>query len=196
MEEEDYVPTTPQERILAAALTLIEREDPRRLTSRAIAAAAGVNVAAINYYYRTKEALIEAALSSSWDHAVGHIRSFLEAEPWDPRAALRALGEFLLEGGCRHPVVARTMLFDGKANPRRKIGVAVADMTAQFADRLARSCPRVDAGRVRSRLGALVAALVLPALVPDSQPWLATEAERAAYLGSLVDDLLTVLRVT
>ncbi|HTP59791.1 MAG TPA: TetR family transcriptional regulator, partial [Spirochaetia bacterium] len=77
---DDYQPKAPRERILAATLDLIEKQGPRQATTRSIAAAAGVNVAAINYYYRSKEALLEAALASSWEHALAHLREFLGRE--------------------------------------------------------------------------------------------------------------------
>ena len=42
-----------RERILGAAVAVIEREGAERTTVRTIAAEAGVNVAAISYHYRS-----------------------------------------------------------------------------------------------------------------------------------------------
>lgn len=89
--EQDYVPETLRDRILAAALDTIEREGPAEATTRARYAAAEVYVAAINYCFRTKEALLDADFSASWEHAPVHIRDFLSGDPWDARSGLRSL---------------------------------------------------------------------------------------------------------
>jgi AcrR family transcriptional regulator len=48
-----------EDRILEAAVACIEEYGVHRLTVRRIAAKAGVNTAAINYYFRTKEQLMD-----------------------------------------------------------------------------------------------------------------------------------------
>lgn len=53
---------TTRERILYAALELIGKEGVQRVTIRKIAAAAGVNVAAVNYYFGSKDNVINEAL--------------------------------------------------------------------------------------------------------------------------------------
>jgi AcrR family transcriptional regulator len=49
----------PRERILAAAERLFARKGVEKTSTREITAEAGVNVASINYYFRTKNALAE-----------------------------------------------------------------------------------------------------------------------------------------
>ncbi len=191
MQENDFVPSTPQERLLAAVLEILEEENPGKMTTRAIAAEAGVNSAAINYYYRSKESLIDAALSSSWNHTLAHIHGYLDSEPWDPRRVFHDVGVFLLEGGFSHPVVTRTMFFDGKGNPRIQTGDSVAELTRELADRLSEFFPRSDPAVILRRIGAFVSSLVFPALIPTSQPWLKTREDRAVYLESLIDTLMS-----
>lgn len=52
----------PKEKILYAAKILISRKGPVNMTVRDICENTGVNVAAVNYYYGSKEALVKAAL--------------------------------------------------------------------------------------------------------------------------------------
>jgi AcrR family transcriptional regulator len=54
--------TTTREKILGATLELLAGSEPEALTTRQIAALAGVNVAAINYHFRTKDNLIDEAV--------------------------------------------------------------------------------------------------------------------------------------
>lgn len=51
-----------RQRILAAAIELIGREGMQKVTMRRIASLAKVNVAAMNYHFRSKDALIQEAL--------------------------------------------------------------------------------------------------------------------------------------
>jgi TetR/AcrR family transcriptional regulator, regulator of cefoperazone and chloramphenicol sensitivity len=53
---------TTRQRILKATVQLLGRRGPEKLTTRQIAAEAGVNVAAINYHFRSKEILVDEAI--------------------------------------------------------------------------------------------------------------------------------------
>src|SRR5271157_3359073 len=61
-----------KERILQAAIRLLLKKAPESLTTRTIASEAGVNVAAIHYYFQTKEALIEEAYAAATDIGFRH----------------------------------------------------------------------------------------------------------------------------
>jgi hypothetical protein len=67
--------------------------------------------------------LLEEALKSSWDHAMGHFRSFLAGDPWNCREGLKAMVEFLLKGGVKFPNISRPIFWVSrgrkKAAPRR-----------------------------------------------------------------------------
>ena len=53
----------------------IEKDGINNLTTRAIAREAGTNIASINYYFRSKDALVAEALQMSLDHMLGDIRA-------------------------------------------------------------------------------------------------------------------------
>lgn len=63
-------PPTPQARIILATIECLERYGVTGTTVRRITEAAGVNIAAINYYFGGKEALLEAALAQSLHEAL------------------------------------------------------------------------------------------------------------------------------
>ena len=76
---EPAVSPTPQARIILATIECLERFGVTGTTVRRITEAAGVNVAAINYYFGDKEALLEAALAQSLDQALP--KALAEASP-------------------------------------------------------------------------------------------------------------------
>ena len=53
--------TETKERILAAAVEIIRSSGNEKMSLRQVAAMARANCAAVNYYFRTKEALLDAA---------------------------------------------------------------------------------------------------------------------------------------
>jgi AcrR family transcriptional regulator len=55
---------TSRERIVAAALEIAGKEGVQALTTRRVAAAAGVNLGLLHYYFDSKEALVREALGS------------------------------------------------------------------------------------------------------------------------------------
>jgi len=186
----DYQPKAPRERILAATLDLVEKQGPRRATTRSIAAAAGVNVAAINYYYRSKEALLEAALASSWEHALAHLREFLYREPWSPRAVLTDIALFLMEGGYRYPAVSRATIFGGNGEPRPVVAASFAALARDIATRLTgRNDEDAEAAAVLLRVGAFLSALIFPSLASACVPWLDEEEARREYATALSEEL-------
>jgi TetR/AcrR family transcriptional regulator, regulator of cefoperazone and chloramphenicol sensitivity len=195
MGKADFVPTLPRERILAATIDLIEQVGPNKLTTRSIAVAAGVNVAAINYYFRSKDALLEAALASSWDHAAGHLRDYISTEPWDPRVALSGIAEFLFEGGLRFPVVMKANFFDGEGRVRAHIATAIAALSHELEDRLASVLKRPVDIQLRIRVSVFLSALLFPPLASTSLPLFDDEVGRVEYVHVLVDDLLASLGV-
>jgi AcrR family transcriptional regulator len=191
MEGNDFTPKSTRERILAATIELIEKLGPTRLTTRAIAAQAGVNVAAINYHFQSKEVLLEAALAASWEHASAHLRDYVSMEPWDPRAALSGIAVFLFEGGFRFPAVMKANFFDGEGRVRAHIATEISALAREIEGRLARSTGAPADALLRARVGAFLSALVFPPLAPACLPWSGEEEARGEYVRVLVDDLLS-----
>lgn len=54
--------TTTRDKVLKTTVRLLVKSEPPKLTIRQIAAEAGVNVAAVNYHFRSKENLIDEAI--------------------------------------------------------------------------------------------------------------------------------------
>ena len=99
----------PERRILIAALECIRESGLEGATVRAIASRAGVNPAAVNYYYRSKDRVIEEALRAAWSHVADDIEMILTKTP-DSSAASRLAVRYLLEGAVGSPKVIRAII--------------------------------------------------------------------------------------
>jgi AcrR family transcriptional regulator len=111
-------PETPRERLIEATILEIERHGLSQLTVRAVAAAADMNIAAVNYHFRSKQALVTAALESSIVHMLEDTDAILarlpEApEPEAPEEVFTELLGYYLEGCLRFPRISKAHLHDG-----------------------------------------------------------------------------------
>jgi AcrR family transcriptional regulator len=100
---------TPEQRIIFAALDCIIESGLEGATVRAIAAKAGLNAAAVNYYYRTKDRLVETALRSAWGHVSEDIDKILASEA-DRRTRVGLATSYLVEGAYRYPKLIRAII--------------------------------------------------------------------------------------
>ncbi len=99
-------PTSVEDKIISTTIDCIETYGISGATNRRIAEAAGVNIAAINYYFRSKEALIRKVMDITLNNAFD--LSNIPPMP-DATAQERCIIIFLeiLEGGLRYPNLTR-----------------------------------------------------------------------------------------
>ncbi len=180
-----------RERILATAIEFIEREGTAKATTRAIAAMAGVNVAAINYYFGSKDALIKAVLSQTFGHAMEDLQAFLEAEPWEPRSCLLSIATYLIEGAEKFPRITMANLFDSKGRPFESVAKGFGILVDRLAERLCAHFAVELEDRRRDQVLAFLSATVLPILVPVAPNRLAASETRNRYLATIVEGLLS-----
>ena len=159
-----------RERILGAAVAVIEREGAERTTVRTIAAEAGVNVAAISYHYRSKEELMEAAVVSTWSHAVEDMRKFLEVDPGAIGEGVEALVLYLLKGGRYYPNLIRAHIFGGGGGPYPVIMEGLKAFMAESAGIVATALGQHCDEASIIRTSALYFFCLYAALVPESLP--------------------------
>ena len=140
---------SPEERIVAAALTCMERDGIEATGIRAIAREAGVNSAAINYYFRSKDNLIAIALERSLENAFGEVISDLDrlrAGGMDLRQALtRVIDDYALHVR-DFPRLAYAHLREALVNQRYD-GRAVVRLNQFLGELLARLMPDASAER-------------------------------------------------
>lgn len=103
--------TAIEERIIEAAIECIEKFGIQGATNRRIAEMAGVNSAAINYYFRSKDVLIQRVMDLTLRNAFD----------WDDIEKLpgatavercKAVFNHLIAGGARYPGITRAHFYD------------------------------------------------------------------------------------
>jgi len=102
----------PRQRLVEAAISEIELHGMSKLTVRAVATRAGANIAAVNYYFRSKDALVLAALEGSIRHMVADSEALLSRMAEAPERVLTELLHYYLEGALRYPRISKAQLFD------------------------------------------------------------------------------------
>jgi len=109
-----------EEKIITAAVECIEKYGIKGTTIRQIAEQAGVNIAAINYYFRSKDVLIERCMQQTLHNAFDW--DDLKELPGDTATEhCKAIFNHLLEGGLNYPGITRAHFYDllvnGKYTP-------------------------------------------------------------------------------
>lgn len=98
-----------EETIISATIDCIEEGGLENVTTRKIANKAGVNSAAINYYFRTKDRLLEIALERSLQNAFDWT-DFSDTEESDAEERLVAILTQLMDGVRGYPRITRAHL--------------------------------------------------------------------------------------
>ena len=181
---EDPSLLSPEERIVLATLDCIGEFGLEGATVRAIAAKAELNPASINYYFRSKERLVEEALRGAWSHVATDIDRII-AGGGDARSRVGLATSFLVEGSWRHPRLIRAIIVE---HPALRLEAA-----AFLRDIFARLRELGSSGRDEG-IGAvlLIAFAVLLGFAPDAVSLvtrldLADSAARAALAEELAD---------
>lgn len=194
-------PADAADRIVHATLACIEQDGIDGLTVRAIARAAGVNIAAISYYFRGKDQLVALALERMLDHGVRDPLVELErllAAGKELRASLVAVLDVVVGDAIRFPRATFAHLHGPIVMQDYRRDVVVRNNA--FLERLygrirKRLQGRGDAAR-RAALAQLWSAVQMTTLAPSLfRPFtridLRDAKKRRAWVAALVDRALT-----
>ena len=106
--------------IIKATIECIEKYGIQGATNRRIAEAAGVNSAAINYYFRHKKILIDVCMNITLKNAFD-FKNFEEMPDASPEERCAAIFTDLIVGGLNYPNITRAhfypLLVEGKYKP-------------------------------------------------------------------------------
>jgi AcrR family transcriptional regulator len=100
-----------EEKILVAAIECVEKYGFQETTNRKIAEIAGTNSAAINYYFRSKEVLIQKVMERTLANAFDW-QDFAAIEAKDPLERCIAIFDHLVEGAVNYPGITRAHFYD------------------------------------------------------------------------------------
>ncbi len=155
-------------KIVNAAITCIERQGIQNVTIRSIAKEAGVNSAAINYYFRSKDKLIKRAMATTLTHLAGDLTEIAADDSRPLAQRLRDLLDYLIEGAIQYPRVTRAHLYEPlfEGSSESEFGALLASILARIRADLEREQGLAASRELELRLVRLFSAALLPALMP------------------------------
>jgi AcrR family transcriptional regulator len=108
-----------EEKIIKATIDCIEKFGLEGITNRKIAEMAGVNGAAVNYYFRSKDALVERCMEITLDNGFD-LTDFSHLTESSPQDRYMAIINHLIQGACDYPGLTHAHLHnlfsEGKFN--------------------------------------------------------------------------------
>lgn len=184
-------------RILEAAIATIEEYGFKNVTVRRIAAKAGVNIAAINYYFRTKEQLLDKVIEVTLDNAFDW--SELEhTETLPPKEMLFAVAEHLANNAQTYPATTRAQFYDVIMTCKQDTPAAVImnRFMETLCQKLIQKGCRMNEKDLRYSLtqifmvGLFSVGVMADVYKPFLQSDLKNTAERRRFLKRLIDRLI------
>ena len=162
----DKIP--PRQLILEAVVTCIEKYGIDKLTTRRIAEAAGTNIASINYYFRTKEALVNEALSMTINHMLEDVSAAIADQQRPFLEAFEDVLYYLIEGNIRFPGITAAHLYDAVFEKKTDtLGLqAMNRLFEEVAARAIQEYMQKDAQTIRFLLSQTIAATLFMMLSP------------------------------
>jgi AcrR family transcriptional regulator len=159
---------TPEEKIIQATIECIEQYGLQGATNRRIAAQAGVNIAAINYYFRSKETLMKRVMKTTLDNAFDW-EDFEDLPSSTPQERCTAIFEDLIQGGCNFPGLTRAhfyaMLSEGRTDS--EAANRLNDFVSQLAVDLRQRGIALAEEDLYLAVTEITAAVILMIMVPD-----------------------------
>jgi AcrR family transcriptional regulator len=149
-----------EEKIVEAAIQCIEMSGLQSVTTRKIAQIAGVNSAAINYYFRSKNALLDRALAQTTENTFGDWERIIVDPAMKPVDRLRVILTEAMEGAFQYPNLVRAHLSGPIVEGNHDTGFALRfrAFMATARDALAPELPGLAGAELERRLAALFAA--------------------------------------
>lgn len=100
-----------KQKIILTAIECIERDGFQNVTIRKIADSAGVNVAAINYHFGSKDQLFKIVMNATLNESfVNNIKDYDDLWQSETRKALQLFLEDTLEGALNYPNITKAHL--------------------------------------------------------------------------------------
>lgn len=182
---------------MLATIDTIEKNGLQAVTIRAVAKRAGVNSAAINYYFRSKENLLDEVFRTTIEHSISDLEAILDSGSRDPRALIEEFLVYLMDGAVLYPGLTKSHMYDVLVGRKadnlflRRFNV----LLDKLAGRIKALRPREAEGAIRLKIVHIVSAIILPALMPRAFRPLAgkgfDDAEtRRSYVKAVVETCL------
>jgi TetR/AcrR family transcriptional regulator, regulator of cefoperazone and chloramphenicol sensitivity len=184
-----------EDRIIEATIDSIEKYGISGATNRRIAEAARVNIAAINYYFRSKDVLIQRVMEITLKNAFD-LSDVLPMPGATAQERCAAIFSDILEGGVQYPNLSRahfhSLLVEGQPDARLQAYITrfLEEQAKDLRGRGLALSPAEAKLALMQIFSAVMIATLAPDLVEYSGVSLQTPNERQGYVNRLAQKLL------
>ncbi len=163
---------SPRELIINAVIACIEKYGIEKLTTRRIAEEAGTNIAAINYYFRSKEELVNETLSTTINHMVADAFLAIDDPGKSFEEVLNEVLFYLIDGAARFPGISTAHLYPAVVEKRYDSpgGKAMRRVFEQVVKRAVKEYPSSDPDTLRFQLAQVFSSILFSMLAPGFLP--------------------------
>ena len=158
--------------IIEAVIDCIEKYGIEKVTTRRIAEQAGTNIASINYYFRSKDELVAAALTLTINHMLEDVEAIL-ADPNEPyQTILETFFLYLLDGVMRFPGVSIAHLYSSIMDKQYDTpgGRGIVKAFNLLVERTAREYPDHNKEELQLLLSQIMYSIMFNMLAPNFLP--------------------------
>ncbi len=184
---------TAREKIILATIECVNRDGIQKVTTRSIAKQAGVNSAAINYYFGAKDKLVDIALERTLDEMSKMPEEILDSGDLSSRLRLEAFFTAVFDGVILWPGITKAHFYppflenDFDSPSVRRINAFLESITEKTKGLEMRD-PQID---LRTALTQIMSAIVFPGIMPGmfdefSRIDFNDAAARKVYVSDLV----------
>lgn len=184
-------------RIINAAIDCIEEHGMEGATTRVIAEKAGVNSAAINYYFRSKDRLMEQVIATALKNAFDW-EDFKSSEDMNAPERIVDILDQLTEGALKYQRIVRALFYETYARGNYDTApiVSMRAFFTELIDDLLERDPSLERDSLRNAMVQILSAVLLPGmLLPGLLEGIGTldladKDDRRAYIQQVVSKLL------
>jgi AcrR family transcriptional regulator len=161
--------TSVRDKIVQASINCIEREGIQAVTIRSIAKEAGVNSAAINYYFRTKEILVKEALQFTLDHVFSDWEQIFNLKDLSSRAQVELFFKEFMDGAVRFPGISKAHLFEPfvQNNNESNFVRSFNGFLKRLLKQLKKAAPSQTEKQLKFTVVQMITSVMFTALMPD-----------------------------
>jgi len=191
-----------ERKIVEAAIACIEKYGLDKATIRLIAEEAGINSAAISYYFRGKDKLIEIAQQTALENGF-EWKDYAHTDELNAREQLSAVLFQLAEGARQYPNLTKAFFMDAFLHGNYAgIGIKkLNDFLNLLCGKLLAKCPSLPEEKLRELIhqafyGATLPCVIMPNAFEDLLRFDFLDSEkRKAYTDHLVEKLFAGVSV-
>jgi AcrR family transcriptional regulator len=158
-----------QDKIILATIDCIEEEGINAVTTRSIAKKANVNSASINYYFGTKDNLLQKTFESRLSHVKSDLKEIIEHNKDNADLAVKDFLAYTFEGMIRYPGFMKANFYEAFINNNYD-GTSVKwinDTLNSLLENMKQNNPEINLEDIKLSMTQMISSILLVGLMPN-----------------------------